>query len=269
MEKKFYYMLAPIEGMTDSSFRTLCHGADLTFTELISLEALAKNNESAMTRAKLHDSTPTAIQIIGQKEQSLSKYLSRFSPEKGFKGFNLNLGCPDPRFIKEGLGCAMIKRVTKIKRMVNIIKDQGYETSIKMRLGLNKYEKDKKAYLNLINNVDAEFFVVHARHGKQTYADKADWSVFPECVKTGKNIIANGDIKTKEDIEKMKDCKGVMIGREAIRNPLIFAELKGLKTPPPSKIKEEYEKLLKERNAHPKYQKNIFKHFANVKSETG
>jgi len=88
---------------------------------------------------------------------------------------------------------------------------------------------------------------------KETYADKADWSVFPECVKTGKNIIANGDIKTKEDVEKMKDCKGIMIGREAVTNPLIFAQLKGLDASSIDVVKAEYERLAKERNAHPKY----------------
>ena len=156
----------------------------------------------------------------------------------------------------------MIKRVSKTKKLIDIIKDKGYNISIKMRLGLNKYEKDKKAYLNLIKNVNADFFVVHARHGKQMYNEKADWSVFPECAKTGKNIIANGDIKTKYHIEKLKSlgCKGVMIGRAAITNPLIFAELKSLKIPPIQKVKEEYEKLAKERGAPFRYQKNIFKH---------
>lgn len=254
-------MLAPIENMTDSCFRSICYGADMTFTEKVSLEALAKNNPFAWERIKLYDDIPCTIQIIGQREQSLADFLARFKPEKGFRGFNLNLGCPDPEAVSAGLGCAMIKRVSKIKRMIEMIKSYGYEASIKMRLGLNLYEKDKKAYLNLINNVDADYFIVHARHGKQSYADKPDWSVFTECIKTGKNIIANGDIKTKEDVEKFKDCRGVMIGRSAIANPLIFAGLKDLNASSIGDIKNQYEKLAKERNAHPKYAKNIFKHF--------
>jgi tRNA-dihydrouridine synthase B len=260
MENKFYYMLAPIENMTDSCFRSICLGADMTFTEVVSLEALANKNPFALERVKLYDDTPCMIQIIGQKERSLERFLSEYIPEKGFSGFNLNLGCPNPEVVNVGLGCAMMKRISKIKRMIDMIKGYGYGANIKMRLGLNQYEKDNKAYLNLINNVDADFFIVHARHGKETYADKADRSVFPECVKTGKNIIANGDIKTKEDIEKLKDCKGAMIGRAAIENPLIFAELKGIEVPSRESIKAEYERLLKERNAHPKYSKHIFKH---------
>ena len=260
MEDKFYYMLAPIENMTDSCFRTICHGVDMTFTEKVSLQALAKKNPFTMNKIKLFDDTPCMIQIIGQREPLLEKFLKDFKPSHGFQGFNLNLGCPDPEVVKAGLGCALMKRVSKVNRIVKTIKSYGYGVSIKMRLGMNQFEKDKKVYLNLIENVDADFFIVHARHGKETYTDRADWSVFSQCVQTGKNIIANGDIKTKEDVEKLKECKGVMIGRAAVENPLIFAELKSLEIPTREEIKAEYEKLLKERNAHSKYAKHIFKH---------
>ncbi len=265
MEKKFQYMLAPLEYLTDSCFRTICRGADMTFTELVRLESLAQMNNSALERIRLYDDTPTMIQIIGQKEESLQKFLTAFKPEKGFRGFNLNLGCPDPNFVSQGLGSAMIKRISKTKRFISIIRDHGYGTNIKMRLGLNKYEKDRKVYLNLINSVDADFFVVHARHGKETYGEEADWRVFSECVKTGKTIIANGDIKTKADAEKMRDigCRGVMIGRAAIVNPLIFAELKCLSVPSMDKIKTEYNQLIIERNPHPKYRKNLFRYLGN------
>src|SRR3989344_2833776 len=101
---KFYYMLAPLEDMTDSCFRTLCykHGADLTFTELTRFESLAKNNKTIWEKIKLFDETPTVIQVMGKREQFLKKFLSKFSPEKGFIGFNLNLGCPDPQAVKTG-----------------------------------------------------------------------------------------------------------------------------------------------------------------------
>ncbi|MFH1642388.1 MAG: tRNA-dihydrouridine synthase family protein [Nanoarchaeota archaeon] len=262
-KNKFHYMLAPIEDMTDSCFRTICnrYGADLTLTELIRFESLAKNNKSSWDRIKLYDNTPTQIQIIGEREQFLKKFLSKFSPEKGFLGFNLNLGCPAPNFINKGIGCAMVKRISKTKKLITIIKDYGYSASIKMRLGLNKFEKEKKTYINLIKGVKADFFIVHARYGSQTYNEKADWSIFPECVKTEKNIIANGDIKTKEDVKQIRSfgCKGIMIGRAAIINPLIFAELKELPSQSIDKIKTEYNALLEERDPPFRYRKNIFK----------
>jgi len=263
-KNKFYYMLAPLEDMTDSCFRTICHryGADLTMTELIRFESLSKNNKSSWDRLKLYDDTPTQVQLIGTRDIFLKKFLSMFSSEKGFVGFNLNLGCPAPNIVSNGAGSAMIKRISKTKKLVDIIKNKGYDVSIKMRLGLNQFEKDNKVYLNLINSVDADFFVVHARHAKQSYGEKADWKVFSECVATGKNIIANGDIKTREDVEKIKSfgCKGIMIGRAAIINPLIFAELKGMTLPPAAQVQKEYEQLIKERDPPFRYRKNIFKH---------
>ena len=92
---------------------------------------------------------------------------------------------------------------------------------------MNKFEKEKKSYLNLIKEVDADFFIVHARHGKETYKNPADFDVYKECVKTNKIIIANGDIKTKEQIKYLKSIgiKGAMIGRAALENPNIFKNL--------------------------------------------
>ena len=111
-------------------------------------------------------------------------------------------------------------------------------------------EKREKVYLKLIEKVDADFFVVHARYRSESYERKADWSVFPECVNTGKAIVANGDIQTKMDVEKMKEigCIGVMIGRAATNNPLIFGQLKDMKLPTLESVKKEYIELCNNRD---------------------
>ena len=246
------YMLAPMEKITDSSFRYICHkyGADLTFTEQIRFETLIKKTKSALMRIKLYDDTPTMIQIMGKDEEKLDIFLKEFTPEKGFQGFNLNLGCPSQSYVKQGIGSAMIKRPTKVKRMVDLIKNYGYDVNVKLRLGVNKTEKREKVYLKLIEKVDADFFIVHARYRSESYERKADWSVFPECVNTGKAIVANGDIQTKIDVEKMKEigCIGVMIGRAAMNNPLIFGQLKEMKIPKLETVKKEYIELCKSQN---------------------
>lgn len=253
------YMLAPMEKITDSSFRHICYkyGADLTFTEQIRFETLVKKTKSALERIKLHDDTPTMIQIMGKDEEKLDEFLRDFVPERGFQGFNLNLGCPSQTYVRQGIGSAMIKRPTKVKRMVDLIKNYSYSINIKLRLGVNLTEKREKVYLKLIEKVDADFFVVHARHRSESYERKADWSVFPECVNTGKDIVANGDIQTKEDVEKMKEigCVGVMIGRAAMNNPLIFGQLKNMKLPPLETVKKEYLELCKNQDSN--YSENV------------
>ncbi len=226
----FEFMLAPMENISTPEFRERCYknGADSTFTEMARISALARNNNSTLEKIKIPKNVPTYIQLIGSNENELEKFLLNFKPEQGFLGFNLNLGCPSPNMIQKGFGSALIKRISKVKKLIDIVKKYGYPVSIKLRLGLNKYEKDRKVYLNLIKEVDCDFFIVHARHGSENYENSADFSVYEECVKTNKVIIANGDIKNKEQIEYLKSIgvKGVMIGRSAIANPNIFNELK-------------------------------------------
>lgn len=228
--KDFQFMVAPMEDHTNPEFRELCYnnGADSTFTEMARVDGLARGNKSTLEKIDIPKNIPTYIQIIGANEQKLNKFLDDFTSQEGFLGFNLNLGCPSPEMIRKGLGCALMKRITKVKTLVQTIKNHGYPVSLKIRLGLNQFEKEKKTYLNLIKEVDADFFIVHARHGKQGYKSKADFSVYKACVDTGKIIIANGDIATKEQVDSLKSIgiKGVMIGQAAIKDPSIFNKLK-------------------------------------------
>jgi tRNA-dihydrouridine synthase B len=226
---KFQLMLAPMEGLTDGPFRTLCYqnGADLTFTEIARVANLAKRKRGELERIRIPDSTPTQIQLAGAKVSEYEKFLADFEPKNGFRGFDLNLGCSSPEFIRQGIGAAMVKRVTRVNEIVELIVKSGFECSIKMRLGVDNYEKEKGAYLNLIKSVDASFFVVHARTAKQTLDNHADFSVYSKCVDTGKRIVANGDIKTMKQIGELKTSGlfGAMIGRAAIGKPEIFRDL--------------------------------------------
>ena len=251
MKMKFQYMLAPMEKVVDASFRTICHmyGADVTFTELVLFEGLAKGNKSAIKRIKLYDMTPTYIQFMGKTESKLQKFLDNFEPSKGFLGFNFNLGCPSQNYTNQGVGCAMIKRPTKMARLVDIVKEYGYNVNVKMRLGMTRKEKDDKLFIKLIEKVDADFFVVHARYRSESYRKEPDWNALKECVNTGKSIIANGNIETPDHVNFMKEmgCAGVMIGRPALINPLIFAELRGISTPTLEKVWRQYQELVNSR----------------------
>ncbi|TAL58096.1 MAG: tRNA-dihydrouridine synthase family protein [Nanoarchaeota archaeon] len=259
----FILMAAPLEDVSDAAFRSICHkfGADLTFTEMTHVTSLARNNKSAWRRLQFPDSTPCQIQLLPAREDELEKFLTEFSPFDGFSGINFNLGCPSPNVTHAGLGCAMVKRVNKVEKMISIVRKYGYPVSIKMRLGLNKYEKERKAYLNLIKGTSPDFFVVHARHGKQTYGEPADFSVFEECAKIGKKIIANGDIKTKAQIDLLSKLgiSGAMIGRAAVKDPGIFNRLRGMGAPPPSKLRELYIQTSRNFGISENYAKNVLK----------
>ncbi len=257
----FQYMLAPIEGYTDNALRKLCfnHGADLTFTEMSKIDALYKKTTPSLKKTLLLDNTPTQIQILPGREDLLQKYLQKFKPSNGFRGFNFNLGCPSPKIKSVGKGAGMVKEITKANRLIKIIKSQGFPVSIKMRLGETALEKKEKVYLNLIKETDPDFFIVHARSGEDTYKDSADYSVFSECIDTGKKIIANGDINTIKIVDELKKVgvSGVMIGRSAVTNPAIFDLLKENKIPSFDKLKEEYLFLAEKYTSSPRHKKNV------------
>ncbi|MEK6967557.1 MAG: tRNA-dihydrouridine synthase family protein [Nanoarchaeota archaeon] len=259
----FKYMAAPLEDTSDAAFRSICHkyGADLAFTEMVHVTSLARGNKSAWRRLQFPDDTPCQIQILPAHEAELENFLAEFKPFPGFEGINFNLGCPSPNVTHAGLGCAMVKRVSKVSKMIEIVRKAGFPVSIKMRLGLNKFEKDKKAYLNLIKSVNPDFFVVHARHGMETYGTPADFSIFDECIAAGKPIIANGDIKTREQVEllRQKGVAGVMIGRAAVKDMGVFNRLKGLDAPHAVQLRAEYVELAKKFGIDLRYVRNVLK----------
>jgi tRNA-dihydrouridine synthase B len=260
---KLLFMLAPMEDITDNAFRELCfrHGADLTFTALTRLSGLAARDGNTEKKIELLNGIPTQVQLAAQREGDLKSFLGRFEPAKGFSGINFNIGCPSPQYVRQGLGCAMMKRLSKLYRLVRIVKNHGYPCSVKMRLGMNLFEKQRKLYLNVIKGVDADFFIVHARHGAEHYGAPPDYSVFPDCVATGKDIIANGNIDSAEKVALMRDMgvKGVMIGRAAVRDPGIFGRLKGFEEPGTVALRNEYALLADKYGVVNKYRSNVMK----------
>ena len=236
-------MLASLERYSDSVFRTLCyrHGAELTFTEMAHVNSFLNNNRGSLQKIEPKDSTPVQIQILSSNEAKLDRFLSRFRPFKGFRGFNLNLSCPSKDVIRQGKGAAMVKRATKTSKLVRLIRGHGHPVSVKIRLGLNQREKNNKLYLNNLGGVDPDFFVVHAKHAGQGSSESEDDSVYPECVEAARGIpvIANGGIETPKKVQSLMDMgvSGVMMGRPAMGNPAIFDLLKnemGLNDPPRS-----------------------------------
>ena len=252
----FRFMLASMEGYSDSAFRTLCHshGADMTFTEMAHVDSFLRGSRLALEKIAVRDSTPVQIQILTGREEQLEKLLCGFEPFQGFMGFNLNLSCPSREVIQQGKGAAMIKRVAKTQRLVSLIKNYGYATSVKIRIGANIIEKKNKVYLNSLKGVDTDIFIVHAKTATQESSEDEDYSVFPECVDVvGKKLlIANGGIDSAEKVMTLQKMGvgGVMIGRAALSNPALFNILRnelGFNSPlkPIPKIRELQEEYLK------------------------
>jgi tRNA-dihydrouridine synthase B len=270
-------MLASMEGYTNSVFRTLTHfhGADLTFTEMSHVQGILRKSKDSLKRLSIKDSTPVQIQLLSSSEKKLDQLLSGFQEFKGFRGFNLNLSCPSRAVIKHGKGAAMVKRAKKTRRLVELIRDYGFPVSIKIRLGLNQFEKDNKLYLNCLRGVDPDFFIVHAKHAGQSSAEAEDYSIFPECVQEAREIpvVANGGINSSGKVHMLQSLgvKGVMIGRAALDNPNIFDMIKnemGVNNPPKNisgidALKIEYKRLHEVHGSDYRYFENFHKSLGN------
>jgi tRNA-dihydrouridine synthase B len=269
----FQYMLASMERYSNSVFRTLAHrhGADLTFTEMSHVQAILRKSKDTLEKISVKDSTPVQVQILSSSEKRLERLLSGFQEYPGFKGFNLNLSCPSRNVIRHGKGAAMVKRGAKTQRLVKLIKDYGFPVSVKIRLGLNQFEKDKKLYLNNLRDVDPDFFIIHAKHARQGSAESEDYSVFPECVQEARGIpvIANGGIDSSYKVRLLQHqgVNGVMIGRAALSNPMIFDSIKnemGVNHPPREiqrfdELRTEYKLIHDDHGADEKYLVNFHK----------
>lgn len=258
--------LAPLEGVSDCAFRTLCyrHGADLTFTEMIRVDSLVRRNKATLNMLDLFSEAPTGIQLLAVKPAVLQKFVadfsSYFSSCKTIPAcFNLNLGCPSPDVIRQGGGAALVKRYQRVSELVHILKKLELPVSVKIRLGLNAYEQKHKVYLQLLKNVDADAFIVHCRNARQSSKEPAEWKVFEECIATGKHIVPNGDISEQEHITHFKQlgCKEVMIGRAAVRNPSVFSYLKGGEKKSLDALRREYLQLCEAYPNVPKYSENV------------
>ena len=256
--------LAPLEGVSDCAFRTLCanHGADLTFTEMIRVDSLIRGNKSTLSLLDLKNTVPTGIQLLAVKPASAQAFVDTF-PSFNFvsppQQINLNCGCPSPDVIRQGGGAALVKRIQRLQELVNIFRKLSLPVTLKIRTGLNVYEQKNKTYLNLVKNVDADAFIVHARHARQSSREAADWSIFEECLLTEKHIVPNGDISEREHIAHFKQLgvKEVMIGRAAVRNPSVFSYLKGGEKKNLTQLKHEYEQLCSQYPNIPKYKENV------------
>jgi tRNA-dihydrouridine synthase B len=224
-------ILAPMAGVTDVAFRLLCkkYGASLTVTEMISANALARNNQATIKMIDVvEEEKPRVIQLFGQNTESLVQ-AAKFCEDK-CEILDLNLGCPAAKIIRQGSGSALLQRPTKVKEIVEaLVKAVNIPVTVKIRLGIRKSNINVVKIAQICEEAGAKLIAVHARTQKQGYTGKADWQWIKK-VKESINIpvAGNGDVKTVEDYIKMKketSCDYVMIGRGTMGNPYLFKQI--------------------------------------------
>ena len=225
--------LAPMAGVTDSSFRRICKsfGSDFVTTEMVSAKGLYyKSKKTASLMAISSEENPCAIQFFGSDPEIMAEIAPQLENAGAFS-IDINMGCPMPKIVGNGDGAALMKNPHLAGNVVKAVKSAvNIPVTVKFRKGWDNDTSCEFAKVLEANGADS--LTIHARTKEQLYSGKADLSAI-KAVKSAVKIpvIGNGDIFTAEDAKNMLDitgCDGIMVGRGALGNPFIFRQIKEL-----------------------------------------
>ena len=227
-------MLAPMEDVTDQSFRLICkeQGATMTYTEFVSADALIRN--IAATTRKLYINPaerPTAIQIYGREVEPMveaAKIVAQAQPDI----LDINFGCPVKKVAGKGAGAGMLRDIPKMLAITEaVVKAVDIPVTVKTRLGWDHNSKIIVQLAEQLQDCGIQVLTVHGRTRSQMYTGEADWEMIGE-VKANPRlkipVIGNGDITTPEKLLEAFErynVDGVMVGRASIGAPWIFKEM--------------------------------------------
>jgi len=224
--------LAPMAGVTDLAFRTVCArmGAAVTVTEMVSSRALVYRDRKSATLLK---KTPVGVcgaQIFGNDPQIMAQAAVLALEISGCDFLDINMGCPMPKVAGSGDGCGLMRTpelageiVAAVKQAVNV------PVTVKCRLGWDKGSINVVDFAKRMEDSGADMVTVHGRTRAQLYSGTADWDTIAKVKKAlTVPVIANGDITGGEAAVKClrrTGADGVMVGRSAFGDPWVFAEI--------------------------------------------
>ena len=228
-------MLAPMEDVTDPSFRLICReqGADMVYTEFVSADALIRNINS--TTRKLHiqpGERPAAIQIYGRDVDSMGE-AAKIAEAAGPDILDINFGCPVKKVANKGAGSGMLRNIPLLlditRAVVNAVK---IPVTVKTRLGWDCNNLIITTLAEQLQDCGIQALTIHGRTRSQMYTGEADWTLIGEVKNNPRihiPIIGNGDITTPQKLAEYYDrygVDGIMVGRASIGCPWIFREMK-------------------------------------------
>lgn len=230
-------ILAPMAGVTDPVFRTLCleMGAQLTFTEMVSAKGLSYNNEKTKNLINLGaGETQVAVQLFGHEPNAIAQqaYLIEQELGKQLVLIDINMGCPVRKIVSKGDGSALMKTPELASEIISSLKKK---VNVPVTCKIRKSWDDSGNYLSakefsvLMENAGADAITIHGRYSSQMYRGRSD----RQCIKEAKDavsipVVGNGDTFNAQDALSLfeeTNCDAVMVARGAQGNPWIFKEI--------------------------------------------
>lgn len=222
--------LAPMAGVTDVGFRGLCayYGADATTTEMLSARAMAHNPKKTKFLTYTSEFEKIKIaQIFGHEVSFMVDAVKNPMLEE-FSSFDINMGCPAPKIVKNGEGSALMDNLPLAERIISAVKNStDRPVSVKFRKG--KSTENFLEFGRMCEDAGADYVIFHARTVAQGYSGKADYDAIASLkAKLSIPVVGNGDVFDLQSYNLLKSTgvDGVMVGRGAMGKPWLFAELK-------------------------------------------
>ncbi|MCI8964951.1 MAG: tRNA dihydrouridine synthase DusB [Clostridia bacterium] len=224
-------LLAPMAGITDLPFRKLCkeNGCGLVETEMVSAKAIYYKDEKTLKMLNMEgEKRPVSIQIFGNDPKIMAEAVKILDGKSEI--IDINMGCPAPKVVKNGEGSKLLLDLDLVGNIVKeVTKVSRVPVTVKIRKGWDNDSVVAIEAAKVIEKNGAKAITIHGRTRSEFYSGKADWNIIKE-VKKAVNIpvIGNGDIvdeKTAEEIFKVTNVDGIMIGRATLGNPWIFKHI--------------------------------------------
>lgn len=247
-------LLAPMAGVSDEAFRTLCReqGADLTYTEMVSAKGLSYANEK--TRHLLHlaeGEDQVAVQLFGHEPDVMADQARWVEQEMGetLAYLDINMGCPARKIVSKGDGSALMKTPDLAAAIVRAVSAAvEHPVTVKFRRGWAEGDETCVEFARRMEDADAAAVAVHGRYALQLYRGRAEWDAIAR-VKAAVSIpvVGNGDVKCGADAVALVErtgCDAVMIARAAEGNPWVFAQCKAALAGEPEPAKPSVEERI-------------------------
>ena len=232
---KYPLFLAPMDEVTDASFRYVCKhfGADMMYTEFVAADGLIRDAASTVAKMQIYDyERPIGIQIYGHLMEPMLE-AALIAEQVAPDVIDINFGCPMKKIANRGAGAGMMREPDKMVEMTRRIVDAvKIPVTVKTRLG---WDEDSKIIVELAERLQDTGIValtIHGRTRAQMYKGTADWTLIGEVKRNPRMkipIIGNGDVNSPQCAKEMFERYGVdaiMIGRATYGHPWIFKEIK-------------------------------------------